>query len=40
MTLATGDAFGTIQLQDFESLELLYAYDDPIYALAFSTDNL
>jgi WD40 repeat protein len=43
MTLATGDAFGTIQLRDFESLELLYtlvAYDDPIYALAFSTDNL
>jgi WD40 repeat protein len=43
MTLATGDAFGAIQLRDFESLELLYtlvAYDDPIHALAFSTDNL
>jgi WD40 repeat protein len=43
LTLATGDAFGTIQIWDFGSLELLYtlaAYDDPIHALAFSTDNL
>jgi WD40 repeat protein len=42
-TLATGDAFGTIQLRDFETLELLYtlsAYDDPIHALVFSPDSL
>ncbi len=41
--LATGDAVGTIQVLEFESLNLIYkviASDDPIRSLVFSRDNL
>ena len=42
-TLASGDAHGSIQLRDFETLRLMYkiaAYDDPIRAIAFTSNSL
>ncbi|KAL3427212.1 hypothetical protein PVAG01_00721 [Phlyctema vagabunda] len=42
-TLATGDGNGTLQLFDFETLQLLYrivAYDHDIKAITFASNNL
>ncbi|KFY36874.1 hypothetical protein V495_07538 [Pseudogymnoascus sp. VKM F-4514 (FW-929)] len=42
-TLATGDGNGTLQLFDFESLQLMYrltAYDHDIRAIAFTSNSL
>lgn len=42
-TVASGDAHGTIQFRDSRTLRLMYkivAYDDPIRALVFSSNNL
>lgn len=42
-TVASGDGHGTIQFRDSRTLRLMYkivAYDDPIRALVFSSNNL